>query len=503
MFDSILSAFLVILEPANLIAMLGGTLLGICIGALPGLSATMGIAVLIPLSFGLDPLVGLGLMAGIYNGAMYGGAIPSILLGVPGTPASVATIFDGRPMAEQGRGKLALRVAVFSSAIGGLISGLVLLLLAPPLARVTLLFGPSDYFWVALFGLSSLSLLLGKSIAKGVFAAGFGLLIGLIGIDTIGGQERFTFGFVELVNGVNIVVVLIGLFGIPPTLKLAAGALPGGRETDRAEDAGDGRLRPYLPQLLPTWLKSSLIGVFVGLLPGVGGNMASFLSYNESKRSARDPARFGYGAEEGVAAAECGNNADNGAALVPALTLGVPGSSVSAVILGGLLVHGLQPGPELFQSNPNEVYGFMLQMVITAALLIPLGLLGSRLFVRVLDIPPALLIPIVLSLSMVGVYAVNNSLFDIQLLLVFGAIGMVLSHFQVPLAPIVLGVLLGPMAEENLRLAFMLSVDPWTALFPSPLSVGLALFTVSVIAFSLLKPLTRFTRARLRRAAAH
>ncbi len=502
MFDSILSAFLVILEPANLIAMLGGTLLGICIGALPGLSATMGIAVLIPLSFGLDPLVGLGLMAGIYNGAMYGGAIPSILLGVPGTPASVATIFDGRPMAEQGRGKLALRVAVFSSAIGGLISGLVLLLLAPPLARVTLMFGPSDYFWVALFGLSSLSLLLGRSIPKGIFAAGFGLLIGLIGIDTIGGQERFTFGFVELVNGVNIVVVLIGLFGIPPTLKLAA-AHSAGRTADRAGDTGDGRLRAHLPRLLPTWLKSSLIGVFVGLLPGVGGNMASFLSYNESKRSARDPGRFGHGAEEGVAAAECGNNADNGAALVPALTLGVPGSSVSAVILGGLLVHGLQPGPELFQSNPNEVYGFMLQMVITAAALIPLGLLGSRLFVRVLDIPAAVLIPIVLSLSMVGAYAVNNSLFDIQLLLVFGAIGMVLSHFQVPLAPIVLGVLLGPMAEENLRLAFMLSVDPWTALFPSPLSVGLALFTVSVIAFSLLKPLTRFTRARLRRAAAH
>ncbi|WP_111493670.1 tripartite tricarboxylate transporter permease [Marinobacter bohaiensis] len=489
MFDQLLTSFYIILEPANALAMLGGTLLGICIGALPGLSATMGIAILIPLSFGLDPLVGLGLMAGIYNGAMYGGAIPSILLGVPGTPASVATIFDGRPMSEQGKGNLALRIAVFSSGIGGTVSALTLVLLAPPLAKVTLMFGPSDYFWVALFGLLSLSLLLGKSLVKGVFAACLGLIMGLIGIDTISGQERFTFGFVELTNGVNIVVVLIGLFGIPPTLKLAKTAITGTGPAEISEEKDHEPFRSLVPRLMPTWLKSSGIGVFVGLLPGVGGNMASFLSYNEAKRSSKTPERFGEGAEEGVAAAECGNNADNGSALVPALTLGIPGSSVSAVILGGLLVHGLQPGPALFKESADIVYGFMLQMLITAILLIPIGIMGSRLFVKVLKIPAAMLIPAVLALSIVGVYAVNNSIFDIYLLLVFGLIGVVLVHFQVPLAPIVLGVILGPMAEENLRLALLIGQNEWTALFPSGLSIGLASFTALVVLFSVFKPL--------------
>lgn len=257
------------------------------------------------------------------------------------------------------------------------------------------MFGPSDYFWVALFGLMSLSLLLGKSLIKGVFAACIGLTMGLVGIDTISGQERFTFGFVELINGVNIVVVLIGLFGIPPTLKLAKNAISRSGPTQLKKEADHESFRTLIPRLMPTWLKSSCIGVFVGLLPGVGGNMASFLSYNEAKRSSRTPERFGNGAEEGVAAAECGNNADNGSALVPALTLGIPGSSVSAVILGGLLVHGLQPGPALFKENADIVYGFMLQMLATSILLIPIGIIGSRFFVKVLNIPPAILIPTV------------------------------------------------------------------------------------------------------------
>ncbi|GGJ85674.1 tripartite tricarboxylate transporter permease [Pseudomonas matsuisoli] len=500
MFEHLFDALLTVLQPANALAMLGGTLLGVCIGALPGLSATMGIAILIPLSFGLDPLVGLGLMAGIYNGAMYGGAIPSILLGVPGTPASVATVLDGHPMSEQGKGGLALRIAVVASTFGGIASALALLSLAPPLAKVTLAFGPSDYFWVALFGLLSLALLMGTNVAKGVFAAAFGLIIGLVGIDTITGQERFTFGFVELTNGVNIVVVLIGLFGIPPTIKLAIRALQGDAKAPRtaaATEVGSGS--GVLRRLLPTLCKSSVIGVFVGLLPGVGGNMASFLSYNEAKRSSKSPERFGHGAEEGVAAAECGNNADNSAALVPALTLGIPGSSVSAVILGGLLVHGLQPGPALFQDSPIIVYGFMLQMLITAMLLLPIGVWGARYFVRVLDIPSAMLIPMVLSLSIVGVYSVNNSMFDVYLLLVFGLIGMILAHFEIPLAPIVLGVMLGPMAEENLRLAMLLGNNEWSSLFPSALSISLAAVTLAVVLFSMIKPLVK-NNLRKRRA---
>lgn len=490
MLDLLVTGLVLAFQPQNVLAMVGGTLLGICIGALPGLSATMGIAILIPLTFGLDPLVGLGMMAGIYNGAMYGGAIPAILLRIPGTPASVATILDGAPMADQGRAPLALRIAVLSSAIGGIASAIALITLAPPLSRVTLLFGPADYFWVALFGLASISVLIGSDPWKGIMAAAIGLLIGIVGIDTVSGFMRFTMGFTELTGGFHIVVVLIGLFGVPPTLRLAERALA--RPTGKAPALGErGEAMPYR-RLWPTWVRSSLIGIGVGLLPGAGGNMASFLSYNEAKRASKTPERFGHGAEEGVAAAECGNNADNAAALVPALTLGIPGSSVAAVIMGGLLVHGLQPGPALFRESADIVYGFMIQMLVTAALLIVLGgYLGSRVFVQILRLPAVLLVPIIFSLTIVGVYSVNNSLFDVYLLLAFGAFGVLLDRLAFPLAPVVLGVILGTMAESNLRLALLIGQGDPAVLVARPLSMGLAALTLLVVLVPLVRAVSR------------
>ena len=493
MFEHIVEGLILALQPANFLAMTGGVLLGICIGALPGLSATMGIAILIPLTFGLDPLVGLGMMAGIYNGAMYGGAIPAILLRIPGTPASVATILDGAPMADQGRAPLALRIAVISSALGAMASAVALILLAPPLSRVTLLFGPADYFWIALFGLTSIAILIGSDPWKGIMAAAIGLLIGIVGVDTVSGYLRFTMGFTELTGGFHIVVVLIGLFGVPPTLRLAERAL----RADPEKAPPLGEKGPPLPfrLLWPTWLRSSLIGIGVGLLPGAGGNMASFLSYNEAKRASKTPEKFGHGAEEGVAAAECGNNADNAAALVPALTLGIPGSAVAAVIMGGLLVHGLQPGPALFRDNAGIVYGFMLQMLLTAGLLIVFGgYLGSRVFVQILRLPPFLLVPVIFSLTIVGVYSVNNSLFDVYLLLAFGAFGVLLDRLAFPLAPVVLGVVLGTMAESNLRLALLIGQGEWSSLVARPLSIGLAGLTLAVLLLPLLR---RVRRGRL------
>ncbi|MAY29008.1 MAG: C4-dicarboxylate ABC transporter permease [Aurantimonas sp.] len=499
MFEPLLHALPYVFQPANLFAMVAGVVLGIAIGALPGLSATMGIAVLIPLTFGLDPLVGLGMMAGIYNGAMYGGAIPAVLLRIPGTPASIVTTFDGYPMAQKGEAGRALQIAVVSSAIGGMVSAVVLMTLAPPLARVTLAFGPAEYFWVGIFGLSAIAVFVGKNPIKGVLSACIGLLIGCIGIDTITGAQRFTFGNINLYDGFNIVVLLTGLYAIPPAIAMAEEAVKTGISRDKLRVKSSHGMFDDWRRLWKTWTRSSVIGVIVGLLPGAGGNIAAFLSYNEAKRASKTPDEFGEGSPEGVAAGECGNNADNSAALVPALTLGVPGSSVAAVILGGLLIHGLRPGPALFRDYPDVVYGFMIQMFVTSALLMFIGgIIGTRVFIHVLRLPRVLLVPLIAGLTAVGVYSINNSMFDLYMMLGFGLLGYAMERLDFPLAPAVLGLILGPMAEENMRLALLISQNDWLVFVTRPISVTIAVLTLLVLAF----PIIRDMLARRRTAPA-
>lgn len=499
MFEPLLHALPYVFQPANLFAMVAGVVLGIAIGALPGLSATMGIAVLIPLTFGLDPLVGLGMMAGIYNGAMYGGAIPAVLLRIPGTPASIVTTFDGYPMAQKGEAGRALQIAVVSSAIGGMVSAVVLMTLAPPLARVTLAFGPAEYFWVGIFGLSAIAVFVGKNPIKGVLSACIGLLIGCIGIDTITGAQRFTFGNINLYDGFNIVVLLTGLYAIPPAIAMAEEAVKTGISRDKLRVKSSHGMFDDWRRLWKTWTRSSIIGVIVGLLPGAGGNIAAFLSYNEAKRASKTPDEFGEGSPEGVAAGECGNNADNSAALVPALTLGVPGSSVAAVILGGLLIHGLRPGPALFRDYPDVVYGFMIQMFVTSALLMFIGgIIGTRVFIHVLRLPRVLLVPLIAGLTAVGVYSINNSMFDLYMMLGFGLLGYAMERLDFPLAPAVLGLILGPMAEENMRLALLISQNDWLVFVTRPISVTIAVLTLLVLAF----PIIRDMIARRRTAPA-
>ncbi len=497
MFEPLLHALPAVFAWQNFLAMVGGTALGIAIGALPGLSATMGIAVLIPLTFGLDPLIGLGMMAGIYNGAVYGGAIPAILLRIPGTPSSIVTTFDGYPMARKGQAAYSLQLAVISSAIGGMISAITLMLLAPPLSRVTLAFGPAEYFWVAIFGLSSISVLIGRNPIKGLLSACFGIMVGTVGMDFVTGQERFTFGNVNLVGGFHIVVLLTGLYALPPVIGMAEEAIKTG--ISKAE-LNIGKL-PALwhgwQRLWRTWLRSAGIGVMVGILPGAGGSIAAFISYNEAKRYSREPDTFGEGNPEGVAAAECGNNADNSAAMIPALTLGVPGSAVAAVILGGLLIHGLQPGPALFRDNPDVVYGFMIQMFFTAFLLMIIGsYLGARVFVQVLRIPRILLAPMILGLVDVGVYSINNSIFDVWMLLLFGLVGYAMERLDFPLAPAVLGLILGGLAESQVRLALLISQGDATVLFTRPISMVIIGLTLLVLAV----PVVRAIRGKFGRS---
>jgi putative tricarboxylic transport membrane protein len=488
MWEGLIHAVPGVLAWHNVLAMVAGTIAGIVIGALPGLSATMGIAVLIPLTFGMEPLVALGMIAGIYNGAMYGGAIPAVLLRIPGTPAAVATTFDGFPMAQRGDAARALQISCLSSAVGGSASALALMLLAPPLVTVTLLFGPSEYFWVALFGLASVSVLLGKDPVKGLIAACFGLLLGTVGIDSVSGHERFTFNDMNLTGGFHIVVLLTGLYALPPILNLAEEAAKRNASEGLAVLRATAGLFHQWTSFLGTWLRSSLIGIMIGILPGAGGSLAAFISYNEAKRASKHPETFGTGEPLGVAAAECGNNADNAAALIPALTLGVPGSAVTAVILGGLLVHGLQPGPGLFRDHADTVYGFMIQMLLTSIMLVFFGgVLASRVFAQVLRIPAALLAPVVLALCVVGVYSVQNSVFDVYLMFGFGLIGYAMDRFGFPLAPVVLGVVLGTMAEMNLRLALIIAQGDVWHLFRSTVSQIIIALTLLVLLLPVLR----------------
>lgn len=493
--EHLISALPLVFQWQNILAMIIGTIGGIAIGALPGLTATMGIAILLPLTFTLDPLTALAVVSGIYNGAMFGGAIPAILLRIPGTPSAIATIFDGYPMTLKGEAGYALNVAVTSSAVGGMVSALALMLLAPPLVIVALAFGPAEYFWVAVFGLVSIAVLLGDSMVKGLLSVCLGLFLGTVGIDQITGVERFTLDSVHLIGGFEIVVLLTGLYAIPPALIMAEeAAKQAPRQIANLVFEQSSRLHSLCRTLWRTWVRSSIIGVVIGIIPGAGGNVASFLSWNEAKRTSKDPDRFGSGAPEGVAASECANNADNAAALIPALTLGVPGNAVAAVILGALLIHGLRPGPELFTESADVAYGFMLQMFITSVMVFFFGRYGAGIFVHVLRAPRSLLVPMIISLSVIGAYSLRNSIFDIWAVFVFGLIGYVMERLKIPLAPAVIALILGPLAESELRRALIIAHGDVALLVSSPISVILVVMSLGVCT----SPFIRWYLARKR-----
>ncbi|WP_417211155.1 tripartite tricarboxylate transporter permease [Antarctobacter sp.] len=489
MYADLLHALPNVFALTNFAAVIIGVIAGIVVGAMPGLSATMAISVLVPFTFGLEPLVALGLMAGIYNGAMYGGAIPAVLLRIPGTPAAVATTFDGYPMAQKGEGGFALQVAVVSSAIGGIASAFALMLLAPPLSKVTLLFGPSEVFWVAVFGLASIIFLLGGNPIKGLISACFGVFVSVIGSDPIYGNDRFTFGQLEMLDGINIVILLVGLYALPPVIDLLETPLKtDGVTSSKLGTVSIWKALPRMKGFWKTWLRGSFIGIWIGILPGAGGSMAAFISYNEARRSSKTPETWGEGEPEGVAAAEVANNADTASALIPALTLGIPGTAVAAVMLGGLLVHGLQPGPMLFRDNPDVVFGFMWQFLFGAILLVLLGgSLATNSFARLLNLPRPLLGSVIIVLMLIGVYSIHGRMFDVYLMLGFGAIGWVMDRLKFPLPPVVLGLILGGFAEENLRLALRIGRGDPMVLFQNTTSLILVAMTIAVVVGPTLK----------------
>ncbi|MBW6509996.1 MAG: tripartite tricarboxylate transporter permease [Desulfuromonadales bacterium] len=492
MFEALLEALPAVLAWPSLVAMIAATGAGILVGALPGLSATMGVALLIPFTFGMHPLTALAAMAGMYNGAIYGGSIAAILLNIPGTPAAVCTTLDGHPMVKRGEGVLALQTAVISSTFGGAISALALMFVAPYLAALALRFGPAEYFWVAVLGLSTIASFISGSTIKGLISGFLGLLVSTAGMDSITGVQRFDFGTTYLLDGIPVLIALIGLFSIPEVFMILERSgknqkrglvnLKGSKGWNWVTDTA---------QSWVIWLRASVLGVAVGMLPGAGANIAAFISYNDARQRSKTPEMFGKGCIDGLKASEAANNAVTASALAPMLSFGVPGNAVAAVMIGGLMVHGMQPGPNLFVKSPTVVYGLMWAMFFTNFIMLAFGYFGSRFFAQCLRIPPTLMASAIAVLSVVGTYSINNSMGDVYTMLICGFVGIIMLRLRIPVAPAVLGLILGRMAESELRRALMLA-ESAMELFTRPLSAVMVALTL----FSLLFPIYRSYRKK-------
>jgi putative tricarboxylic transport membrane protein len=480
----LLGGFAVALQPLNLVVAFLGVLIGTVVGMLPGIGPINAIAVLIPITFasGMPPESALILLAGIYYGSQFGNSISTILLNVPGTASAVVTALDGHAMTRLGRAGPALAMSAIASFIGGTLSVFGLVLFAPALAGWAIRFGPAEYVALMIFAFSALSSLTGGSIPKALLATGLGLFLATVGIDPHSAVPRFTFGQLKLLDGMDFVVVTVGLFAVSEVLQVLEET-----ESGQAVVAPFGRVRIRMQELVSaawTMIRSSVTGFFIGVLPGAGGTIASFVAYATEQRLVDREGTFGKGDIRGVAAPEAANNAAATGAMIPMLTLGVPGSGTTAVLLGALIGLNIAPGPLLIQHNPEVFWGLAASMYIGNAFLLLLNLPLVGIFVRVLTVPRWFLLPAVAALSFVAVYAVNQSPFDLLLMAGFGLLGYFLRKLRIPLAPIILGLVLGPLVEKNLRRALALSGGDWGVLFSSPLAISLW----AVAALSLLLP---------------
>ncbi|MHB0871240.1 MAG: tripartite tricarboxylate transporter permease [Chloroflexota bacterium] len=473
--------FSVALTPENLFYCFLGSLIGTLIGVLPGIGPTAGIAILIPVTAGLDPTTAIIMMAGIYYGSMYGGSTTAILISTPGEAASVPTTLDGYQMARQGRAGSALGMAAISSFIAGTVSIVLLMLLAPPLASMALAFGPSEYFSLMTMGLVIIISLAGKSLVKGLIAGMFGMFISTIGLDPMTGQNRLAFGTVELMGGIDFISVVVGLFAIPEVLSNMEG------DVLRVYDTKLKNIWPTLEDWKRSagalW-RSSFLGFFIGVLPGASAAVASFIAYDVEKKCSKHPELFGTGVIEGVAAPEGANNSASGGGMVPLLTLGIPASAPLAVLMGALMIHGLRPGPLLFQQDPRFVWGLIASMYIGNVVLLVLNLPLVGLWAKLVKVPYPALAPTVLILCIVGAYGVRNNLFDVWVTLAFGVLGYLMRKLDYPSAPVVLALILSPMMEKSLRQALIISNGSLDIFFSRPMSLALLLLATASIVFS-------------------
>jgi putative tricarboxylic transport membrane protein len=478
-------------DPWTVTTAFGGVLWGILGGALPGISPSIAMALLLPFTYGMEPIPAIVLLASVYVGAEYGGSIPAILIRTPGTNSAAATTLDGYEMARQGRGGEALGISLVSGLVGGLFGLVVLVLATEPLARVALAFTPAAYFGLAVLGLSVIASLAGGSLTKGLIAAALGLMVATVGTDPVSGVPRFTFGSPELLAGIRPILVMVGLFAVAEMLVQI-----GEPEWAKVE-ARDTRLKLPSPamfrRLLPAQAIGCGIGTFEGVTPGAGGTIAAFMAYNEARRWSKNPDAFGKGAPEGVAAPEAANNVVTATALVPLLSLGIPGSNSAAILLGGFLVHGLTPGPLLFERAPDVVWGLYGGLLVANIAMLLLGLVILTPALWLVNRPKPYLVATILVLIVSGVFAIEQSLFDVGLVLVVGVIGYFLRWAGVPVLPLVLGVVLGFMLESNYRRSLVLSGGDHRVFIEDPVALGLLTAAVLLTGVSLWREFRRTT----------
>ncbi len=458
-----------------IIAIVAGVILGILAGAMPGLSPSMGVALLVPFTYGMAPQIALILLVSIYIAANYGGSITAVTINTPGTPSAVVTSFDGYPLTQQGKAGVGLGTSLVASTIGGIIGTIILIFFSVPLARMAVRLHPAEYFALAVFGLTTVASLGGKNWAKAFLAAMLGLLINTIGIDPISGVKRFTFGTYRLFDGFALIPALIGLFALSEVFtRIEEYKLEKGEETKYE--------KTHWPSFLEYWklkitiLRSSILGTLIGIFPGAGATIAAFLSYDLAKKVSKTPETFGKGNPEGVAAAEAANSSSVGGALVPLLALGIPGSATTAVLVGALMIHDIVPGPLLFVERPDIVYSLFAALLIANIVMLVLGLFGARLWIKVTVIPKKVLLPAILAISIIGSFAVHYSFFDVATCIGFGVAGWILKKYGYPGAPIVLGMVLGKLAETNFRRAVIMG--GYNVFFTRPVSLILLLLAV-------------------------
>ena len=467
------------MDPALLIWIVLGTTVGVLVGAVPGLTGAMVISLTVPLTFGMKPEPALALLVAMYVGSVSGGLITATLLRIPGTPASIITTLDGYPMAKAGRPGRALGLGMVSSLFGGLTSGLVLVLLAKPLADVSTRMGPADLFSLVLFALVLIAVVSRESMLAGVFSGLLGIFCALPGQHPALGQPRLTFGLAEMDAGFRLLPVLLGLFAVSQVLR---DVVDMGRTPETVEVRDDSLWLKWGEWRRQLWnlVRSSGLGAFVGVLPGVGANVGSILAYGAAKAHSREPERFGHGCDAGIVASEAANNATVGGALVPLVALGIPGSVIDAILLGALVIHGLQPGPLLFANNPEIVATIIASYFAANVVMFILMVSGARFLAGLGRVPKELMLPAILTFCVVGCYALGNRVFDVWVMLGFGLLGFVLDRLRVPLAPFVIGFVLAPMAEENLGAALMLSGGSWAPFVTRPVSLVFLLIAACV-----------------------
>ena len=483
--EPVIQGLLLVLDPYNIALIFGGVVIGVIVGALPGLSSPMAVALLLPFTITLDPVPAICMMAALYCAGTFGGSITAILINAPGAPPAAATAIDGYPLAKRGEAGRALGMAAVSSGLGGIFSLVIFLFAAPMLAQVALKFRPPEYFALTVFALSMLASISGKSSLRNLIAGAFGVLLGTAGIHLTTGVERFTFGFYEMTDGISFIPVLIGLF--------ALGEMLGQSQSLNVAYERITSIVIKLPSRADfrkvrwTILRSSFIGTFIGILPAEGATVAAIMGYNEAKRWSKHKEEFGHGALEGIAGPEAANNAATGGAMVPTLALGIPGSATTAIILAALIMHGFRPGPYLMLETPHFIYAIFGAMLIANFMFLGIGLGGAKLFARITLIPRQLLWPAVFVLSMVGAYSFASSIFDIWVMLFSGMVGFLMKRHGFGPAPLVMGLILGKLVEESLSQSMIMFDSNWFRFFESPIVNGFFLMTVLGLLWPLIK----------------